>query len=551
MEQNEPMATGHTSRLLKQKWFLYATEFFSGMSVMAIELGASRLLAPYFSSSQIVWTIIIGAIMIAMAIGNVVGGRSADKNASADRLYLRLLIVAVWIAAVPFFGKYIIAAISLILAVLSGENFLIFASFFSCAVLFVFPLLLLGTVSPTLAKLSVRSLDESGKTVGELGALNTIGSIIGTFLPTFFTIPTVGTALTFVIFAAILLVISLIYFIFEYVKISPKKIVKPCIALLLTVGFSVLASFSTFAFWETEDENFYEDESIYNYLQVTETAKYTALSTNVLFGVQSIAPKNGYLTGLYYDYALAAPFLAGLTAKSEGDMLILGFGTGTYAGQCLHYFPNMKITGVEIDEKILELSFDRFGLSRDEERLQTVVFDGRAYLRMSKDTYDVIMVDAYRDITIPPQMSSVEFFTEVKDRLRDGGVMVVNLNMVSEDTGSINEYLEDTIASVFPTVYIVDCNGNRELFAVKGDDPLPALTKNAEGSPNELQKVINSVKIGMKKYEGGSYILTDDKAPVELLGMKVIDKMIEEQISYYRDLLRGKSIKEMIEIVTE
>lgn len=54
--------------ILKNKLFLYLTEFFSGMSVMAVELGASRLLAPYFSSSQIVWTIIIGTIMIAMAL---------------------------------------------------------------------------------------------------------------------------------------------------------------------------------------------------------------------------------------------------------------------------------------------------------------------------------------------------------------------------------------------------------------------------------------------------------------------------------------------------
>ena len=63
------------------------TGFFSGLSVMAIELGASRLMAPYFSSSQIVWTIIIGTIMIAMALGNVIGGRMADKHDTPDRLF--------------------------------------------------------------------------------------------------------------------------------------------------------------------------------------------------------------------------------------------------------------------------------------------------------------------------------------------------------------------------------------------------------------------------------------------------------------------------------
>lgn len=68
------------SGILKNKLFLYLTEFFSGMSVMAVELGASRLLAPYFSSSQIVWTIIIGTIMIAMALGNIYG--EAERRTS-------------------------------------------------------------------------------------------------------------------------------------------------------------------------------------------------------------------------------------------------------------------------------------------------------------------------------------------------------------------------------------------------------------------------------------------------------------------------------------
>lgn len=98
--------------ILKNKLFLYLTEFFAGMSVMAVELGASRLLAPYFSSSQIVWTIIIGTIMIAMALGNIYGGRSVDKSPNPDRLYTRILIAAIWIALIPVVGKYIVLGIS-------------------------------------------------------------------------------------------------------------------------------------------------------------------------------------------------------------------------------------------------------------------------------------------------------------------------------------------------------------------------------------------------------------------------------------------------------
>lgn len=177
------------SGILKNKLFLYLTEFFAGMSVMAVELGASRLLAPYFSSSQIVWTIVIGTIMIAMALGNIYGGKSADKSPNPDKLYGRILIAAIWIALIPVVGKYIILGISALLIFTVSNNFLIIAAFAACMVIFVFPLFLLGTVTPSLVKYSVDSLDDSGQTVGTLGAFNTVGSIIGTFVPTFVTIP--------------------------------------------------------------------------------------------------------------------------------------------------------------------------------------------------------------------------------------------------------------------------------------------------------------------------------------------------------------------------
>lgn len=127
------------NHILGNKVYLYLTEFFAGMAVMAVELGASRLLAPYFSSSQIVWTIIIGTIMIAMALGNMWGGRQADKDPNPDKLYRRILIAAVWIAAIPVVGKYIILGVSALLVLAVNNNFLIIAAFVSCMLVFVFP----------------------------------------------------------------------------------------------------------------------------------------------------------------------------------------------------------------------------------------------------------------------------------------------------------------------------------------------------------------------------------------------------------------------------
>ena len=528
------------SGILKNKLFLYLTEFFAGMSVMAVELGASRLLAPYFSSSQIVWTIVIGTIMIAMALGNIYGGKSADKSPNPDKLYGRILIAAIWIALIPMVGKYIILGISALLIFTVSNNFLIIAAFAACMVIFVFPLFLLGTVTPSLVKYSVDSLDDSGQTVGTLGAFNTVGSIIGTFVPTFVTIPAVGTSITFLIFSGILILLSAIYFICQHT--GKKKIVASVLIFILCCG---LGYSDSFAFWQKDLT--YEGESIYNYLQVSETDRQVVLSTNVLFGVQSLYMKEGGLTGMYYDYAMAAPLMVPDKPVQDMDVLILGMGTGTYATQCRKYFGDMNIEGVEIDEKITELSREYFSLPED---VKVTTYDGRAFLQAVDTTYDVIMVDAYQDITIPFQMSSVEFFTMVRNHLKDGGVMVVNMNMHGNKEGDINQYLADTIANVFDNVYTVDVAGstNRELFALQRNDMIEVLSENVQTLGDEgLQNMMQRVADNSVAYQAGDYLMTDDKAPVELLGMQVIDQIIQEEVAYYKGIYEEQGISGLLE----
>lgn len=528
-----------TPKILRNKLFLYLTEFFSGMSVMAVELGASRLLAPYFSSSQIVWTIIIGTIMIAMALGNIYGGRSADQNPDPGRLYARILAAAVWIAAIPVLGKYIILGISALLIFSVSSNFLIIAAFAACMVIFVFPLFLLGTVTPSLAKYSMGNLEESGKIIGNLGAFNTIGSIIGTFLPTFVTIPSVGTSVTFLIFAGILLALAVIYFVSAGAGRRKAAMGGLCFLLCCVLGYS-----DSFAFWESDLA--YEGESVYNYLQVRESDRSVILSTNVLFGVQSIYMKSQGLTGMYYDYCLAAPLMVEGKEPEECRVLILGMGTGTYAVQCRKYFGDMDIEGVEIDDRITKLAREYFYLP---EEVPVTTYDGRAFLNAAEGKYDVIMVDAYQDITIPFQMSSVEFFTLVKEHLAEGGVMVVNMNMRGGAEGNINQYLADTISAVFGEVYTVEVGGstNRELFASDNGDMLSVLEAGRQNIADErLGSMLGRTAAALVRYEAGGYILTDDKAPVELLGMRVIDEIIKDEVAYYKKIYEEEGIRGLL-----
>ncbi|MDO5392246.1 MAG: fused MFS/spermidine synthase [Eubacteriales bacterium] len=531
--------------ILRNRFYLYLTEFFSGMSVMAVELGASRLMAPYFSSSQIVWTIIIGTIMIAMALGNIYGGRSADKNPDPDKLYGRILIAAIWIALIPVLGKYVILGISALLIFTVSSNFLIIAGFAACMVIFVFPLFLLGTVTPSLVKYTVDNLEDNGRLVGNLNASNTIGSIIGTFVPTFISIPTVGTSITFFIFAGILLVLAILYFVsgngnFFRVRKLPISIV----IFLICV---VLGHDNSFAFWQ--DDLTYEGESIYNYLQVYEDDDKVVLSTNVLFGVQSVYKKEKGLTGMYYDYAMAAPFMTGINDKNEINILILGNGTGTYATQCTRYFENVNISGVEIDQKITDLAVQYFELP---ESVEVTTYDGRAYLNTIQEKYDVIMVDAYQDITIPFQMSSVEFFELVKEHLTDDGVMVVNMNMRGTEEGNINQYLADTISKVFSTVYTADVLGttNRELFASNNPAMIEVFKRNTDAENNkEMKTMMGKIAPELTAYVPGDYLMTDDKAPVELLGMKVIDELIQDEIAHYKQIYKDGGLKALLRML--
>ncbi|MBQ6134598.1 MAG: fused MFS/spermidine synthase [Lachnospiraceae bacterium] len=525
---------------------------------MAVELGASRLLAPYFSSSQIVWTIIIGTIMIAMALGNVYGGRMADKDKNPDRLYGRLLLAAVWIAAIPLLGKLVILLVSGLLFLTAAKGFLVIAAFLSCFIIFVFPLFLLGTVTPSLVKYTTDSLEDNGKVVGTLGAANTIGSIIGTFLPTFVTIPAAGTAATFLIFSGLLLVVALIYYFSKFREKAERKkknIIKVIIAIVLFVVFMIAGNNSSFAFWEKNLA--YEGESVYNYLQVKEDDEKTVFATNVLFSVQSLKMKKPGLSGMYYDYAALGPVLSGLKEESKGDILVLGNGTGTFQANCMKYFPNSRTVGVEIDKGIIDLSYEYFDLPLDSEIYE---MDGRSFLNFTDQKYDCILVDAYQDITIPFHMSSVEFFRLVKSHLKENGVMVVNMNMRSDTDGvaGINQYLGDTIAQVFPYIYMTDVNGwtNRELFATTSSSVNETVKGIISGdfggnggnadilnvSNKELSAFMKRIAPGLTPYESSGNILTDDKAGVELLGMRAIDAIISEQLSYYRSVFKDEGI---------
>lgn len=124
------------------------------------------------------------------------------------------------------------------------------------------------------------------------------------------------------------------------------------------------------------------------------------------------------------------------------------------------------------------------------------------------------------------------------------------MNMRGSKEGNINQYLADTIGSVFEAEYTVDVSGssNRELFASDNPGIIANLTDNVAELKNiQLKDMMERVQTNLLAYEKGDYILTDDKAPVELLGMEVIDELIKDEVSYYKDIYKEKGIKGLID----
>ena len=191
-----------------QGWFLIGMVFVAGACSLALELTASRLLAPDFGTSLFVWANLIGLILLYLTIGYYAGGRLADRYPRPAVLYTLTAVAGMWIACIPALSQPILAWSLTNFGSLAPGDF--YGSLVAILLLFSVPMILLGCVSPYAIRLRVEQIGKAGRTAGHLYAIATAGSIVGTFLPVLALMPNIGTRLTFFVFAIALLVMSLL-----------------------------------------------------------------------------------------------------------------------------------------------------------------------------------------------------------------------------------------------------------------------------------------------------------------------------------------------------
>ncbi|WP_137285589.1 spermidine synthase [Halorussus salinisoli] len=489
--------------------------FVSGVASMGLEILAGRMVAPQFGSSIYTWGSIIGVFLTALSLGYHYGGKRAAEQASVDRLTWLLLGTAAYIAVLVFAGDLLLTA---------GSVFPLpsrFASLPAIILLFGPPTYLLGFVSPYAAELS--NTEDVGEASGRVYALGTVGSILGAFGTTFLLIPTFGIDTIGFLFGLLLVGTAALI-------VLPSMNRKPLFAVL---GVTVLlvAAIGSGAFGvSTGGRVIYQTQTPYQELEVADLG-----DTRTLFldgqrhSAMDLSDPNRHV--FEYTRYFHIPYLFAEDPDEIDRVLFIG-GGGFTGPKRFEAEYDVTVDVVEIDPEVIDVAKEYF---RVEESAQLNIYnaDGRRFLRNTDNTYDVIVLDAYKKDKVPFQLTTVEFMRLANDRLSKDGIFFANV--ISAPNGPASEFYRAqyrTMEQVFPQVYgfptartgVVQ---NVELVATKNSEVVTESELRTRNRDRDIGIDLSS-EIGSYRNDEpteGVPILQDNRAPVDSL----LDPMVGQR----------------------
>lgn len=507
-----------------QQRFLYLAVFAGGITTLAVEFAASRLLGSIFGTSNIVWANIVGLILIYLTIGYFVGGRWADRAPNYTTFYRLIAWAAFFSGLVPLVAHPVLKAAAT--AVQNFDAAVTVGSFVGVLILFAVPVTLLGCVSPFAIRLALSNVEEAGGVSGRMYAISTLGSIIGTFTPVLILIPQVGTARTFLFFAGLLLAVGLIGLALQDRRAAFRLLWMP-------VVLAALAFFALRGPLRSPPSGMtliYEDESAYNLIQVVEDNNgYRYLLLNEGQAIHSQWHAQQLFYERTWDFFLIGPYFNAppYTPDRVERIAIIGLAGGTIARQHNAVYPGLPMDGIEIDPATVEAGRRTMDLTMP--NLNVIIEDGRFALNRLDHAYTMIVIDAYRVPYVPWHLTTVEFFQEVRDHLAPDGVVAINVGRTSSDRRLI-EAMTRTLLDVFPTVHTLDVPNsyNTILYATRQPTVADNLQANLAALPQEthtiLRVALSLAPQALRPTVASNVRFTDDKAPVE----QVVDSMVIE-----------------------
>jgi hypothetical protein len=215
-----------------------------------------------------------------------------------------------------------------------------------------------------------------------------------------------------------------------------------------------------------------------------------------------------------------------LLGRTPSNMLVLGNAGGTIARAYGRFYPGVSIDGVELDPSVTRAGRRFLGLG-DNPRLHVYTSDARPFLERSRERYDLIVVDAYRQPYVPFYLATREFFALARRHLRPGGILAMNVAKVPGDD-RLGRAVETTLLAVFPQVWRWPAlRFNDLVFAVDRPVRRTVLVSRASSVPGRLRTLLPLLGRSLVRARASGLVLTDDRAPVEWL----TDRMLLEQIA--------------------
>lgn len=477
---------------------------------MILELVASRVLSPYFGNTNLVWTSVIGIILLSSSIGNYIGGILADKKKIVEKLKTVLIFSFVSVMFIPFIETPIILSVSKIFSDIK------IGAIMSTILLFFIPSLLIGVLSPIILKLKIDSIENVGKTSGKISAIATIGGIIGTFLGGFYLIPNFGSVhILFVLALVLLYLLPLVEW-----KLDKKTII---VVVLITFISLIVMLYNMDMNSETgklvleSKENVgavsydtqYGRVLIYNAYKNDEPVRVL----NIDSGFESLTyideeKRNDLVLSYtqYYDLM----FNANIDIK---DTLLIGGAGYSYPKHYISKNLDKNMDVVEIDGEITEIAKEYFYLNdliedynlNENKRLGLITDDGRTYLNNNDKKYDAILNDAFSGSTPAKTLTTKEAIERIKESLNENGLYLTNV--ISSLEGENSKFIKaiiNTLKQVFKNVYLVPCqtidvDTVQNNMVIASDDEL------------KFDKLYQYV------IEENEIVLTDDYCPVDTL----------------------------------
>jgi spermidine synthase len=492
--------------------FLHITAFAGGLVSLAVELAASSLLRPHFGTANLVWATIIGLVMLYLTAGYLIGGRWADRSPRFLTLYQIVAWAAFLVGLVPFVAHPVLRLAGL--GFTTFNAFLLGGSFVTVLILFSVPVTLLGCISPFVIRLAMEEVESAGRTAGRVYAISTAGSFLGAFLPDLLLVPLIGTRNTFVLLSLLLLTVA-------FVGLGLNEPRRALWYAWMPVVITILALLLRGQPVKAMEHAIYETEYSYNYIQVLEEPNgCRAMLLNEGAAFHSVYCPDQLYTGGPWDFFLIAPYLnpAPYTPAQVERVALIGLAGGTMARQFTEVYGPLPIDGIEIDPETVRVGREYFEMN--EPNLDVIIADGRYALSRSDRQYSVVGLDAYRLPYIPPHLTTVEFFREVREHLTDDGVVAINVGRAADDY-RIVEALMSTLLEVYPSVHVMEVSNSLNAVVVATVQPSEAQNlvdnlPNLEQDPFLHATALHAMA-NLRPTQPSGIVFTDDRAAIELM----------------------------------